>query len=220
MQSGGYPFRYRNFSIDQIDSYQDGSGRNAKAFIDEVLDPTVIAFGTIDDIDQVAGKRGDRQTSAGQLEVTAMFMGVTAGANTLVRGACTFGMFSNYPENVDDTLRRQAGARFLVDGPQSRRDDIDILALLLEKTTRSRSGRMNFLPSRKKGGCNSFLILSPSTRGKSDKGLGSGDQGAGQPRYSGRAGYLSVGNSRCRCPLHRPGGKEYHGCGKSAGDGF
>ena len=133
MQSGGYPFRYRNFSIDQIDSYQDGSGRNAKAFIDEVLDPTVIAFGTIDDIDQVAGKRGDRQSSAGQLEVTAMFMGVTAGANTLVRGACTFGMFTNYPENVDDTLRRQAGARFLVDGPQSREDYIDILSLLLGK---------------------------------------------------------------------------------------
>ncbi|MGB8815583.1 MAG: AAA family ATPase, partial [Paracoccaceae bacterium] len=95
--------------------------------------PAVIGFGTIDDIDQIAGKRGDRQSSAGQLEVTAVFMGAFAGANTVVRGNCTFGMFSNYPENVDDALRQRAGARFLVDGPISRDDYIDILALLLGK---------------------------------------------------------------------------------------
>lgn len=129
----GYPFRYQNFSIDQIDSYQGKSGQNAKAFIDSVLDPSVIGYGTIDDIDQVAGKRGDRQSSAGQQEVTAVFMGAFAGANTVVRGNCTFGMFSNFPENVDDALRQRAGARFLVDGPQSREDYIDILALLLGK---------------------------------------------------------------------------------------
>jgi len=129
----GYPFRYQNFSIDQIDSYQGKSGQNAKAFIDNVLDPSLIGFGTIDDIDQVAGKRGDRQSSAGQQEVTAVFMGAFAGANTVVRGNCTFGMFSNYPENVDDALRQRAGARFLVDGPISRDDYIDILALLLGK---------------------------------------------------------------------------------------
>ena len=129
----GYPFRYQNFSIDQIDSYQGKSGQNAKAFIDNVLDPGVIGFGTIDDIDQVAGKRGDRQSSAGQQEVTAVFMGAFAGANTVVRGNCTFGMFSNYPENVDDALRQRAGARFLVDGPQTREDYIDILSLLMGK---------------------------------------------------------------------------------------
>ena len=127
----GYPFRYQNFSIDQIDSYQGKSGQNAKAFIDSVIDPAVIAFGTIDDIDQVAGKRGDRQSSAGQQEVTAVFMQAFAGANTVVRGNCTFGMFSNFPENVDDALRQRAGARFLVDGPQTREDYIDILSLLL-----------------------------------------------------------------------------------------
>lgn len=129
----GYPFRYQNFSIDQIDSYQGRSGQNAKAFMDAILDPAAIGFGTIDDIDQVAGKRGDRQSSAGQQEVTAVFMGAFAGANTVVRGNCTFGMFSNYPENVDDALRQRAGARFLVDGPQSREDYIDILSLLLGK---------------------------------------------------------------------------------------
>ncbi|VDC27217.1 AAA family ATPase [Pseudogemmobacter humi] len=130
-QAAGYPFRYQNFSIDQIDSYQGKSGQNAKAFIDAVLDPGVIGFGTIDDIDQVAGKRGDRQSSAGQQEVTAVFMQAFAGAGTVVRGNCTFGMFSNYPENVDDALRQRAGARFLVDGPQTREDYIDILSLLL-----------------------------------------------------------------------------------------
>jgi len=129
----GYPFRYQNLSTENIDSYQGKSGQNAKAFINTIIDPGVIGFGTIDDIDQLAGKRGDRQSSAGQLEITAVLMESFAGANTVVRGNCTFGMFSNYPENVDDALRQRAGARFLVDGPQTREDYIDILALLMGK---------------------------------------------------------------------------------------
>lgn len=129
----GYPFRYQNLSIDNVDSYQGKSGQNAKAFISAVMDPAVIGFGTIDDIDQVAGKRGERGSSAGQQEITAVLMEAFAGANTVVRGNATFGMFSNYPEMVDDALRQRAGARFLVDGPQSREDYIDILALLLGK---------------------------------------------------------------------------------------
>ena len=132
-QVAGYPFRYQNLSTDNIDSYQGKSGQNAKAFINSILDPGVIGFGTIDDIDQLAGKRGDRQSSAGQLEITAVLMESFAGANTVVRGNCTFGMFSNYPENVDDALRQRAGARFLVDGPQTQADYIDILALLMGK---------------------------------------------------------------------------------------
>ena len=132
-QAADYPFKYQNLSTDSIDSYQGKSAQNAKAFIKNVLDPNVIGFGTIDDIDQLAGKRGDRQSSAGQLEITAVLMESFAGANTVVRGNCTFGMFSNYPENVDDALRQRAGARFLVDGPQSREDYIDILYLLMGK---------------------------------------------------------------------------------------
>ena len=131
--NAGYPFRYANLSTDSIDSYQGKSAQNAKAFIQTVLDPQVIGFGTIDDIDQIAGKRGDRQSSAGQQEITAVLMESFAGANTVVRGNCTFGMFSNYPEQVDDALRQRAGARFLVDGPQSKDDYIDILHLLLGK---------------------------------------------------------------------------------------
>ena len=132
-QNAGYPFRYQNLSTESIDSYQGKSAQNAKVFINNVLDPGVIGFGTIDDIDQLAGKRGDRQSSAGQLEITAVLMESFAGANTVVRGNCTFGMFSNYPENVDDALRQRAGARFLVDGPITRDDYIDILYLLMGK---------------------------------------------------------------------------------------
>ena len=132
-QVAGYPFRYQNLSTESIDSYQGKSAQNAKAFVNSILDPAVIGFGTIDDIDQLAGKRGDRQSSAGQLEITAVLMESFAGANTVVRGNATFGMFSNYPEAVDDALRQRAGARFLVDGPQSRDDYIDILALLMGK---------------------------------------------------------------------------------------
>jgi hypothetical protein len=81
----------------------------------------------------VAARRSDDRASAGQQEVTAVLMESFAGATTVVRGNCTFGMFSNYPENVDDALRQRAGARWLVDGPQTRADYIDIFALLAGK---------------------------------------------------------------------------------------
>ena len=129
----GLTFHYENFGIDQISEYQGKSGQNAKAFIERVLDPRSVAFGTIDDIDQVAGKRDDNRSSSGQQEVTAVLMDAFAGAGTIVRGNCSFAMFSNYPENVDDALRQRAGARWLVDGPQSREDYIDIFTLLVGK---------------------------------------------------------------------------------------
>jgi hypothetical protein len=132
-QMAGYAFHYENFGVDQISSYQGKSGQNCKDFINNVMNPRAIGFGTIDDIDQVAAKRSDDRASAGQQEVTAVLMESFAGASTVVRGNATFGMFSNYPENVDDALRQRAGARWLVDGPQTREDYIDIFALLAGK---------------------------------------------------------------------------------------
>lgn len=132
-QVAGYPFHYENFGVDQISSYQGKSGQNCKSFINNVISPKAIGFGTIDDIDQVAAKRSDDRASAGQQEVTAVLMESFAGATTVVRGNCSFGMFSNYPENVDDALRQRAGARWLVDGPQTRDDYIDIFHLLAGK---------------------------------------------------------------------------------------
>ncbi|QLF71054.1 ATP-binding protein [Peteryoungia desertarenae] len=129
----GYGFHYENFGVDQISSYQGKSGQNAKAFVNNVLNPRVIGFGTIDDVDQVTAKRSDDRASAGQHEVTAVLMESFAGASTVVRGNATFGMFSNYPEKVDDALRQRAGARWLVDGPQTREDYIDIFSLLVGK---------------------------------------------------------------------------------------
>ncbi|MEM9575283.1 MAG: AAA family ATPase, partial [Pseudomonadota bacterium] len=112
-QVAGYPFHYENFGVDQISSYQGKSGQNCKEFINNVVSPKAIGFGTVDDIDQVAAKRSDDRASAGQQEVTAVLMESFAGASTVVRGNCAFGMFSNYPENVDDALRQRAGARWL-----------------------------------------------------------------------------------------------------------
>ena len=129
----GYPFAYENFGVDQISSYQGKSGQNCRQFINNVLNPRASGFGTIDDIDQVAAKRSDDRASAGQQEITGVLMDAFAGAGTVVRGNCAFGMFSNYPENVDDALRQRAGARWLVDGPQTRDDYIDIFVLLAGK---------------------------------------------------------------------------------------
>ncbi len=129
----GYPFHYENFGADQISSYQGKSGQNCKQFINSVMNPKVIGFGTIDDVDQVAAQRSDDRASSGQHEITAVLMESFAGASTVVRGNAAFGMFSNYPEKVDDALRQRAGARWQVDGPQTREDYIDILALLAGK---------------------------------------------------------------------------------------
>ncbi len=129
----GYAFHYENFGVDQVSSYQGKSGQNCRQFVDNIINPKVIAFGTIDDIDQVAAKRSDDRASAGQHEITGVLMDAFAGAQTVVRGNATFGMFSNYPENVDDALRQRASARWLVDGPQTRDDYIDIFALLAGK---------------------------------------------------------------------------------------
>ncbi len=132
-QIAGYPFHYENFGVDQISSYQGKSGQNCKQFISNVINPRAIGFGTVDDIDQVAAKRSDDRASAGQQEITGVLMESFAGAGTVVRGNCSFGMFSNYPENVDDALRQRAGARWLVDGPQTQDDYIDIFVLLAGK---------------------------------------------------------------------------------------
>ncbi|MAZ16850.1 MAG: AAA family ATPase [Ahrensia sp.] len=132
-QVAGYPFHYENFGVDQISSYQGKSGQNCKEFVNTIVNPKAIGFGTVDDIDQVAAKRSDDRASAGQHEVTAVLMESFAGATTVVRGNCSFGMFSNYPENVDDALRQRAGARWLVDGPQTEDDYVDIFVLLAGK---------------------------------------------------------------------------------------
>lgn len=135
-QVASYPFVYENFGVEQISSYQGKSGQNCRQFIDNVLNPRAIGFGTIDDIDQVAAKRSDDRASAGQHEITGVLMAAFSGAMTVIRGNCSFGMFSNYPENVDDALRQRAGARWLVDGPQTRDDYIDIFVLLAGKNHR------------------------------------------------------------------------------------
>jgi hypothetical protein len=127
----GVPLRYENFSVDEISDYQGRSGHNAKRFCQTVLDPHAIGFGTIDDVDQVCGNRHDRNASAGQLEVTAVFMQELGGAKTVVRGNACFGLFSNYPEKVDDALRQRMQGRFLVDGPQTADDFTDLLHILL-----------------------------------------------------------------------------------------
>lgn len=132
-QVAGYPFHYENFGVDQISSYQGKSGQNCKEFVNNVIDPRAISLGTIDDIDQVAARRADDKASAGQQEVTAVLMESFAGASTVIRGNCAFGMFSNYPEHVDDALRQRAGARWLVDGPQTEEDYVDIFVLLAGK---------------------------------------------------------------------------------------
>jgi hypothetical protein len=146
-QVAGWPFHYQNFGVDQISSYQGKSGQNCRQFIDNVLNPSAIGFGTIDDIDQVAAKRSDDRASAGQHEITGVLMDAFSGAMTVVRGNCSFGMFSNYPENVDDALRQRAGARWLVDGPQTRDDYIDIFVLLAGKNHKIPMGEHDLFAS-------------------------------------------------------------------------
>ncbi len=130
----GYDYTFENFSIDQISDYQGRSAHNARQFVNRILDPSRIAFGSIDDIDQIAGKRdNEKNTSVGQQEVTAVLMNAFDGVDTRIRGNCSFGLFTNYPDKVDDALRQRAAARWLIDGPQTEKDYADILDLMIGK---------------------------------------------------------------------------------------
>lgn len=143
----GYPFHYENLSIDSVDSFQGRSARHADQFIKNVTRPDIIGFGTIDDIDQVAGKRGDSRASEGQLGITAKLMSAFAGANTQVLGNSTIGMFTNYPDKVDPALRQRASARFLIDGPKSVEDFTDISALFAGKDHAIKLGNIDLFTS-------------------------------------------------------------------------
>jgi hypothetical protein len=130
----GYEYTFENFSIDQISDYQGRSAHNARQFVNRIIDPSMIAFGSIDDIDQIAGKRDNEQnTSIGQQEVTAVLMNAFDGVDTRIRGNCSFGLFTNFPDKVDDALRQRAAARWLIDGPQTDKDFADILDLMIGK---------------------------------------------------------------------------------------
>ncbi len=221
-QNVGYSFRYQNLSTDNIDSYQGKSAQNAKAFIDNIINPGVIGFGTIDDIDPLAGKRGDRQSSAGQLEITAVLMESFAGANTVVRGNCTFGMFSNYPENVDDALRQRAGARFLVDGPITRDDYIDILNFLMGKNHDIPLGHHKAFAAQeiKSAVAASFESHSKPHEDGLLRVFENVDKKLGKLDTIAKLGTYLKRHSGSRRPLHRSSHQKHYGRGKSAGDGF
>ena len=79
-------------------------------------------------------KRSDDRASAGQQEVTAVLMesfagAINGGAGQLFVSACS----PIIPKMSMMRCARRAGARWLVDGPQTREDYIDIFVLLAGK---------------------------------------------------------------------------------------
>jgi hypothetical protein len=107
--------------------------RTASQFVDNVVNPKAIGFGTIDDIDQVAAKRSDDRASAGQHEVTAVLMESFAGARRWCAAIA--------PSACSPTIRKMSMTR-CASGParagwstgRRREDDyIDIFVLLAGK---------------------------------------------------------------------------------------
>ena len=78
-----------------------------------------------------------------------MLMGAFAGANTVVRGNCTFGMFSNYPEKVDDALRQRAGAASWSTARRPARTTSTSSSCSPARTTGSRSATTSSMPRRR-----------------------------------------------------------------------
>ena len=69
-QVAGYPLPLREFRRRPDFLLPGQVGAELQAFVNNVLNPRAIGFGTIDDIDQVAASRSDDRASAGQQEVT------------------------------------------------------------------------------------------------------------------------------------------------------
>ena len=218
----GYPFVYENFGVDQISSYQGKSGQNCRQFINNVLNPRAIGFGTIDDIDQVAARRSDDRASAGQQEITGVLMEAFAGASTVVRGNCSFGMFSNYPENVDDALRQRAGARWLVDGPQTLEDYIDIFVLLAGKNHKIPLGDHKLYAAQeiKKAVTEAYEEHAKPQEEGLERVYERFMKEHGEPKVDGRYRRLSAHDQASRAALHRPRHQERHRRHQDAGDGY
>lgn len=133
-QDLGYDFYYENFHVGNISSYQGESARNARAFVQNVKAINRIGFGTIDDIDQIAGKRS-KSSSEGALAITSVLMDEFSGAETKVNGNAVFGCFSNNPDQVDDALRQRFVNRFKIDGLTTDEHYSDMLYMHLKNTS-------------------------------------------------------------------------------------
>ncbi len=72
-QAAGYPFPTRISASTRSPPTRANPARTA-AVHQQRLNPRVIGFGTIDDIDQVAARRSDDRASAGQQEITGVLM--------------------------------------------------------------------------------------------------------------------------------------------------
>ena len=151
-------------------------------------------------------------------------MDAFAGANTVVRGNCTFGMFSNYPENVDDALRQRAGGAV----PGRRAADARGLhrhprAAAGRATTRSRWATTTFMP-RRRSSAPSPPAIEGHARPQEDgllRGLGAGRA----PRIGPLDTLAKLGTylkaiQEADAALHRPRDQEHHRRGEGAGDGF
>ena len=127
----GLSFTFASLGVEDVSEMQGRTAKNAKAFVDAVMDPSGVGLGAIDDVDQVAGRRDDERASNGQQDITAVLMQALAGAGTVLRGNCTFIMLSNHPDKVDDALRQRAGQRWTIDGPRTPDQYAAILAIHL-----------------------------------------------------------------------------------------
>jgi hypothetical protein len=139
----GYPFYCEKFSIDKLDSYQGDSGQYAKQFISNITNPSAISFGVIDNIDQVMVSGAINKRTAEQQKVTAILMESLVGESAIIRGNCTIGMFTNAPEDIDNSLRQKVCARYLIDGPKTSEDFTDLLSLMLNKQSEIDTGPVN-----------------------------------------------------------------------------
>ena len=144
---GGIPLRaMRTFRRrPDLVSYQGKSGQNCRQPSSTMCHEPARVIGFRHDRRHRPGggqeRSDDRDRRPGSMRSPAVLMSAFCRAPmTVIRGNCSRSACSpTIRKMVDDALRQRAGARWLVDGPQTRDDYIDILALLLAGKNHARS---------------------------------------------------------------------------------
>ena len=142
------PYLFKSVTADQVKSEWYGkTAQLVKELLSGVMDPTVLAFLAVDDIDLLLkGDRNDPGTSGGDLDIMKALMDFFSGTGTSYIGNYIAVGATNKPTATDDALRQRFVYRAIINGPESWEDYADIATLELRKF--SRTGLLQINPGR------------------------------------------------------------------------
>lgn len=131
----GVPYLFKSVTADQVKSEWYGkTAQLVKELLAGVLDPSVLALLSVDDIDLLLqGDRNDPGTSGGDLDIMKALMDFFSGTGSSYTGNYLAVGATNKPTGTDDALRQRFVYRAVILGPETREDYADLAMLELRR---------------------------------------------------------------------------------------